>query len=144
VSTETRGPRGERGFTLIEVLIAMVLLGIALMAIVPLGVISARQVSLADRNSRSAATATRYLEDALQQIRQGTYPAQCSLEFLNGDKVVREIQPGNNSIPAIPWRVTVTVTPKPTTGLPRPDVIRSYAFSPVSIPNEPKQPCPPQ
>ncbi len=136
--------RGESGFTLIEVLIAMVLLGIALMALVPLGVISARQVSLADRNSRSAATATRYLEDALLQIRQGTYPAECSLTLPNGDEVVREIVPGNSSIPAVPWTVVVTVTPKPTTGPALPDVIRSYAFSPIDIPNEPKQLCPAQ
>jgi prepilin-type N-terminal cleavage/methylation domain-containing protein len=141
VSTETRGPRGERGFTLIEVLIAMVLLGIALMAIVPLGVISARQVGLADRNSRSAATATRYLEDGLQQIRQNRRPSPCDLTLANGDKVVRQVAISASAGAAS--TVIVIVTPKPTTGPERADTIRSYAFSPIPIPaNAPTQACP--
>ncbi len=141
MSTETRARHAESGFTLIEVLIAMVLLGIALMALVPLGVISARQVGLADRNSRSAATATLYLEDALQQIRQGTPPAACSLTLDNGDKVERQVNISTSA--TVPSSVVVIVIPKPTTGPERADTIRSYAFSPIPIPADaPTQVCP--
>jgi prepilin-type N-terminal cleavage/methylation domain-containing protein len=129
----------ERGFTLIEVLIAMVLLGIAVMALLPLGVISARQVGLADRNSRSATVATRYLEDGLQQIRQTQRPAACEVTLPNGDQVVRIVS--ISTFPGEPSRVTVTVTPEPRGSTPRPYTIRSYAFSPTSISATPT-PCP--
>lgn len=141
MSTEAIMRRSRRGFTLIEVLIAMVLLGIALLAIVPLGVVSARQTGMADRNSRSAAIATRYLEDGLLQIRQNRRPTPCDLTLANGDKVVRQVAISTSETAAS--NVVVIVTPKPTTGLPRADTIRSYAFSPTPIAtNAPTQACP--
>ncbi len=138
MSTETRGPRGERGFTLIEVLIAMVLLGIALMAVVPLGVIATRQVGLGERNSRSAATATLFLEDALQIIRRDSLPRGCAITRPNGDQVTRQVIRSSPSVA----EVRVTVTPERRGMTLRSYTIRSYGFSPTLAADTSGRPCP--
>lgn len=70
--TERRAGTGANGFTLIEVLIALVLLGIGFMAVGALGVMAARSVALANRTSEYAVTASHYMEVALEGIRAGT------------------------------------------------------------------------
>jgi prepilin-type N-terminal cleavage/methylation domain-containing protein len=69
VKTE-RGPRGEAGFTLIEVLAAMVILSVGLLALEALGIGAARSVASADRQTRYTAVATRVMEGRQQEIRQ--------------------------------------------------------------------------
>lgn len=65
----TRSP--EAGFTLIEVLVAMILLAIGLLGLEALGISAARMVSRSDRQTEMAAVAGRQLERALQQVRLG-------------------------------------------------------------------------
>ncbi|HYW12298.1 MAG TPA: prepilin-type N-terminal cleavage/methylation domain-containing protein, partial [Longimicrobium sp.] len=60
--------RGREGFTLVEVLVAMVILAIGLLALEALAVGSARMVARADRESQYSALATERLEGVLQRI----------------------------------------------------------------------------
>ncbi len=151
MSTEVRPRACERGFTLIEVLIAMVLLAISLMALVPLGVVAVRQTGLADRNTRSAAQAAEYLETALSQLREHSLdsnlplPAQLCLTLPNGDVVSRRVRTAGND-PATSARlprVEVTVTPEPRGSTPRPLTANSSLFVPNGITDSPNgTPCP--
>jgi prepilin-type N-terminal cleavage/methylation domain-containing protein len=72
VSTE------PRGFTLIEVLVAMVLLGVGLMAVQALGFSAARSTALAERHTEYALAATRTMEQVIDSLRSGLPVASCS------------------------------------------------------------------
>lgn len=66
-----RVPRGGReGFTLIEVLIAMVILAVGLLGLQAMSIGAARMVAKADRHSEFTTMATSELETALNQFRQ--------------------------------------------------------------------------
>lgn len=60
---------GREGFTLIEVLVAMVILAVGLLALESMGIGAARMVARADRQSEYTAMATADLEAALNQFR---------------------------------------------------------------------------
>ena len=64
-----RRPAGREGFTLIEVLIAMVILAVGLLALESMGIGAARLVARADRESEYTALATAELEAALSRFR---------------------------------------------------------------------------
>ena len=85
MKTEPTGPRrrdARGGFTLIEVLIALVILSVGLLGLEALGIGAARMVNLAQRQSEWAALGTQYLEAALADIREGNDVAD---EGLNAD-----------------------------------------------------------
>lgn len=63
-------PRGREGFTMIEVLIAMVILAVGLLALEAMSIGAARMVARADRQSEFTAMAATELETALNQFRQ--------------------------------------------------------------------------
>ena len=69
MSTE-RSRRGQEGFTLIEVLAAMVIVAVGLLAVQALGIGAARTVVRADHQSELAALATATIEARQQAIRQ--------------------------------------------------------------------------
>lgn len=60
--------RAAAGFTLIEVLVAMVVLGIGLLSVQALGVSAARSVMLAEKNSEFATVASTRLEAVLDTL----------------------------------------------------------------------------
>lgn len=141
MSTSAYEKRLENGFTLIEVLIALVLLSVGLLGLEALGIMAVRSVALADRNSRSATVATLYLEDAVQQIRQNMRPASCTNQLLaNGDRVTRAVVMGGAL--NVASQVTVTVTPEPRGSTPRPYTIGTRVFSPATS-TVPGRACPP-
>jgi prepilin-type N-terminal cleavage/methylation domain-containing protein len=121
------------GFTLIEVLIALLILSVGLLGLEALGVVAVRSVALADRNSRSATLASLYLEDAVQHIRQGRRPADCNNLLLlpSRDRVTRVVT--ISAAPNVLSQVTVTVTPEPRGSTPRPYTVSSSVFSPRTI-----------
>ena len=129
-------PDARRGFTLIEVLIALVLLAVGLLALQALGVSAARSTAWAERNSRAAALATRYLEEALLDLRHARVPPQLCLTTDKEDRVSRTVSVAEPRRPA----VEVTVTPRGSGS--QPYTIRTWAYSPTPLPPPDGTPCP--
>lgn len=98
-------PRAEAGFTLIEVLVAMVILAVGLLGLEALGIGVARSVSLADRQSVYAVTAGDSLEAALRLLRSGRHASSfCVSNALpDGTKLSRAV------VASPPYLMTVTV-----------------------------------
>ncbi len=64
-------PRDDAGFTLIEVLVAMVILAVGLLGLEALGIGASRAVNRAERTSAFAFVASDTLERTLGRIRRG-------------------------------------------------------------------------
>lgn len=109
MTTEPRGLRVDRGFTLIEVLVAMVLLAIGLLGVAGMGIIAARGLAGADARSQFAVSAADDLELALGQIGTGTVPQKCLTIGPFADRLSR-------TVTRSPDQVGVTVTMRPGTG----------------------------
>ena len=115
--------RGREGFTLVEVLVAMVILAIGLLALEALAVGSARMVARADRESQYSALATERLESVLQRIKQLQDPPSSQTNEGDGATVATVVTRdvvGTNAI----FTVTVTVTPPPN---------QSWSLRPVTV-----------
>jgi type IV pilus modification protein PilV len=83
-----RPDRDRGGFTLIEVLVAMVILSVGLLGLEALGIGAARSVQKADVQSRYTAAATRATEVRQQEIRQSpaatVASSQCGTDAASG------------------------------------------------------------
>lgn len=102
--------RSEGGFTLIEVLVAMVILAIGLLGLEALGIGAARSLALAERQSSYVTLASDSLESALHQLRQGIVPRRfCRDDLPFGDRLSRDIDLGTPQLA----RVVVRVLPDP-------------------------------
>lgn len=104
-----RAPRlPDGGFTLIEILIAMVLLGVGMLGLSALGVTSARTLAQAEVRTAYAITAADALEQALYRIR--TEPGSVSSGVLSVDTLdSRDIVTTTVTRADPRWTVTVTV-----------------------------------
>ena len=123
---------GEGGFTMLEVLFAMIILAVGLLALQGLGVMAVKTLGVADRKSRSAAVAAEYLEDGLRLIRANQLPSSFACPVgAYGDNVQRTVD--NTTNPNLP-SVTVTVTPAAGSGTPLPFSMTASTFvsTPVS------------
>lgn len=142
MTTEHRCGRDEGGFTLIEVLIAMVILAIGLLGLEALGIGAARSVALADRQSEWATRAAASAEEALQEIRAhiaspGTQPLpEAYCQALNPDgpgdeQISRAISLADPNRPEVIVRV---VPGSDDFASPRhPFEVRSSIFSPQAV-----------
>ena len=103
---------GREGFTLVEVLVAMIILAIGLLALEAMGIGAARAVARADLQSEYTALATDRLEQALVLIRQEQAVGD-DVDEVNGATITttvdEEVVGGSTSF-------TVTVTVIPPTG----------------------------
>ncbi|MBA4159958.1 MAG: prepilin-type N-terminal cleavage/methylation domain-containing protein [Gemmatimonadetes bacterium] len=138
-SSEPRSPRCVGGFTLIEVVIAMVLLSVGLLGLQALGIMAVRSNGLAQKNSRAAATASQYMETAFNQFRGGT-PRQLCETLGNGDRVSVAIDVNSPNQPTRP-RITVEVRTPAGLSNPLPYTLVSYAFVPSGISAAAGSPC---
>lgn len=123
-----KGP--EAGFTLIEVLAAMIILAVGLLALEALGIGAARMVTVADRQSGYATLGSDSLESALHQLRRGSVPSQFCITFGRGDRLSRAVVFPNSSMA----RVTVrAIPPQDSYSAPRQDFqVASSVFLPIS------------
>lgn len=103
------GRRGRAGFTLIEVLVAMVVLAIGLLALEAMGIGAARAVARAGEASEYTALASDRLERALNTARTGTAPAASDV-MMDGARVQTAVATQAQGARTL-YTVTVTVTP---------------------------------
>lgn len=121
-------PRGRGGFTMIEVLIAMVILAVGLLALGAMGIGSAQMVNRADRQSEYATAATDTLERVLGRIRD-RQPLGTGRTYLRGTDTVR-ITIDSVTVATVNgaavrrFDVGVTVAPKPRGFILRSDSLR--------------------
>lgn len=111
-ATDLEPRTGREGFTLVEVLVAMVILAIGLLALEAMGIGAARAVARADIQSEYTAVATDRMEQALSLIRQGQ-----AVTGLNGGMTGATVTTSvdeDDLGDVISYTVTVTVTPTTT------------------------------
>jgi prepilin-type N-terminal cleavage/methylation domain-containing protein len=131
----------SEGFTLIEVLIAMVILSIGLLGLEALGIGAARANAVAERQSRHAVIGADSLESALHQLRQGVLPSQfCQTDLPYGDRLSRQVDVSN------PRLIVVTVSVLSNEDSPNPPPEDFVATSSLYLPSPisgtpPGSPC---
>lgn len=132
--------RGENGFTLIEVMVAMLILAIGLLGLEALGLGAARSLTRAKRQSSFATLASDSLESALHQLRSHTIPRSfCQEDLRWGDRLSREVDLSDPQLA----RVVVRVLPAPEApgGVP-PFEVSSALYLPVPLVGAPAgAPC---
>ncbi len=133
--TALRAPRGNEGFTLIEVMIAMVILAVGLLSLEALGIGAARVVTLSEKQGRYATLAASTMESMRNEIRNA--PAALPIDrttkvlLVGGDTAVVKREASRQAVRQA--RLVVTVSPSGTG--PRlvraaPVVLNSYLFDP--------------
>lgn len=119
-------PRADAGFSLIEVLIAMIILSVGLLALEALGIGAARTVRRAEVQSDYAAIAQDLLEQTMVRITQAptTAIADTSYTGAGGEQVSRTAAfaaiPGTTRVGGgtlSNWTVTVRVLPPVNLGV---------------------------
>lgn len=110
MSSDVAAPRGREGFTLVEVLVAMVILAIGLLALEAMGIGAARAVARADLQSEYTALATARMEETLLRVRQGQ-PLNTGVQEVGNTTVTTDVVQtpvGTRT----QYAVTVTVAPR--------------------------------
>ncbi len=124
------GPRA--GFSLIEVLIAMVILAVGLLAIEAMAIGASRMVAGGDRNTEYTLLATQRLETQLLRVRTTTQNPQASDSTVNGARV--QVVPTSTAVAGVGnaggtlWTISVTVTPPSTVTNVQPVTVVARAF----------------
>lgn len=119
------------GFTLIEVLVAMIILSIGLLGLEALGIGAARSVALAERQSEYAIEAGEVLERTVQELRGTGASPSCTSQTRPGYTIDCTVTAVSNSGVTNARQVTVTVTATATAGSrPQPLTLSSYVFLP--------------
>jgi prepilin-type N-terminal cleavage/methylation domain-containing protein len=105
--------RGREGFSLIEVLAAMVILAVGLLALESMAIGAARQVAAANRTTEYTLIARDRLEVALDGARDNVAP-QSGVETLPNGTSIATVANGQALGGGTLWSVAVTVTPPST------------------------------
>lgn len=133
MATEPARQRSDGGFTLIEVLAAMMILAVGLLGLEALGIGASRLIVRAERESRVSTLAATHLEEALRQVRADPEPrTYCPAEAEGEDRVCVTVETVAGA--ANTRRVQVTVTPKQALVRIDPFVVSSTVYDPASIP----------
>jgi prepilin-type N-terminal cleavage/methylation domain-containing protein len=120
-SDAARRPQG--GFTIIEVLIALVILAVGLLALEAMGIGAARLVRRAELQSEFTTAATAQLEQTVGLIRADGNPAANQVTAIPGGSM-RTQTAAAGVAPGQLWTVTVTVTPTASNVMAASDSIR--------------------
>jgi prepilin-type N-terminal cleavage/methylation domain-containing protein len=123
-----RGGDGDRsGFTLAEVMVALLILSVGFLALIPLGASGTRLVAAADRRTQRTVQAMTELERAALRLRFEGELADSAWTLPNGDTFVRTVtyQSGQEL-----WTVTVQVAPPPPAPGTQAVTLRSHVFIP--------------
>lgn len=108
-----RGP--EAGFTLIEVLVAMLILAVGLLGLEALGIGAARSIAMAEEKSEFTMVATRLMEDRILEVRRNpttvSTSESCIVDALSGHYACSQVSTRNQlvTLPANTARVRVWV-----------------------------------
>ena len=106
---------GRAGFTLVEVLIAMVVLAVGLLALESLAIGASRSIATANRMTEYTLIASQQLETVQERLRNTDNPGSTDERLANGTRVQTVV--AQNALPTgTLWTVTVTVTP-PSVGV---------------------------
>ena len=133
MTTESQPTRtSEAGFTLIEVLIAMVILAVGLLALEALGIGAARSLAQAETKNDMVAAATAAIERTHKEIRTAPAPAAvpqtCGTDAATGLYVCTTVETSSTTgVPPGTARVTVSVRKSPTS---TPFTLTSHVFDP--------------
>jgi type IV pilus assembly protein PilV len=128
VHTEKRRAKDPNGFTLIEVLVAMMILAVGLLGLEALAIGAARSVASAQHRTMLAAAATQEIEDRVQAIRSN--PAAVGNGVSCRDETAVQIQICTTiaSPTGLPGLRRVTVQTQRLVGPPLPYSVSSYVF----------------
>lgn len=132
MATDAGAPprRPDAGFTLIEVLIAMVILAVGLLGIEAMAIGAARQIASANSTTEYTLLATQQLETELQRLRESNQDPQARDVTVNGARV--QVVPASQAVagqdPGTRWTITVTVTPPATVTNVQPVTVIGRAF----------------
>ncbi len=126
------------GFTLIEVLIAMVILSVGLLGVEALGIGAARAVAFSAIRTEHAIQASGSLEIALDSLGAGDTPASLCTELSQGDRLSRLVDTSDPSLA----QVTVTILPGADRSITtQPYTLRGAVYTPVPLPGAYGSPC---
>jgi type IV pilus assembly protein PilV len=125
VTASSEARRRDGGFSLIEVLIAMVILAVGLLGLEAMGVSAGKLSARADRRSLYAVAATDAMEKMLGTLREGngaagttTFTVKNAAGTSLADGSVIVASGGSTTSPALTrWDVTVRVIPKSSADL---------------------------
>ena len=113
MATEAAPPRTDRGgFTLIEVLVAMVILAVGLLALEAMAIGASRSIAAANLTTEYTLIASQRLETVLEQARDPAQNVTSNDQVLaNGTLVETDVDTDARGAAGTLYTVRVTVTP---------------------------------